>query len=311
MKVMMGGEADMSSCICCGCCSEVCRRSDPAIVMKDLIAMERDIHVSGTFRNTGYVMSPTEPVPNPVWTGGDVRVMPGCVAKGRVPYVIYATSVAMRAMGVGASELEGNTCCLHPVQFREMSEPERRSYRTAMGRFANGAKIVTLCAGCSDELTLSMVDAEHMIQFLAGRMDLLPRIDRSMRVAIEPGCSAMKFRREMRAVVEAMGFEVVNQTMGCCGKSASVEGSLMAEREEECAGAEWIVVGCPMCLVKFDAYPGGIPAMHISELVALAAGDRAFLEYHANRPRAQVYAIKNLADRFRPVRLFEVCPVWG
>ncbi len=115
MEVMMGGETNMAFCICCGCCSEVCRRSYPATVMKDIAVMERDIHLSGTFRDTGYVMPPAEPVPEPVLTDGGVRIVPGCVAKDRVPYVIYATSITMQAMGMGALELEGNTCGLCPV----------------------------------------------------------------------------------------------------------------------------------------------------------------------------------------------------
>ena len=82
---------------------------------------------------------------------------------------------------------------------------------------------------------------------------------------------------------EAMGCEVVNTSMGCCGKNTTVAGPLMDEREAECAGADWIVVGCPMCQVKFDAYPDGIPSMHISELVAMAAGDTESLRHHRIR----------------------------
>ncbi len=112
-----------------------------------------------------------------------------------------------------------------------------QSYRTTMGRSADGAGIVTLCARYNDELISFVVNAEYMIQFLTDCINSLPRMDIPIRVTIEPGCSNMKFRRVMRAVVKAMGFKVVNQTMDCCGKSASVEGSLMAERVE-CTGAE-------------------------------------------------------------------------
>lgn len=283
MEVMMGGEADMTTCIGCGNCSKACRRTDPATVMKDLIAVERDIHVSGTFRDTGYVMPPAEQVPEPVWSGDGVAVMPGCVAKGKVPYIIYAMSYAMKAMGIGSHEIPVSTCCMHPVQFREMTEPERRSYKTAMGDSAGGDEIVTLCAGCSEEFASAMVPAKHIIPFLAEHIDALPRLETPLKVAIEPGCSAMPFKKEMKDVVEAMGCEVVNTSMGCCGKSTTVAGPLMEEREAECEGADWIVVGCPMCLVKFDAWEGGIPTMHISELVAMAAGDASSLGFHAIR----------------------------
>ena len=283
MEVMMGGEADMSTCISCGNCSAVCRRTDPMAVMQDIIALERDIHVSQAFRDTGYAMTPVEQVPEPVWTGDDVMVMPGCVTKAKVPYVIYAASAAFGAMGTKAGELPGNTCCMHPTQFREMTEPERRSYRFEMGRTAGDRELVTLCAGCAQELQRSSVPAEHMIKYLHDHIDSLPRLDAPLKVGIEPGCAAMDLRKEMREVVEAMGCEVVNTSMGCCGKNTTVAGPLMDEREAECAGADWIVVGCPMCQVKFDAYPDGIPSMHISELVAMAAGDTESLRHHRIR----------------------------
>ncbi len=54
----MDSKTDMASCICCGCCSEICRRSNPAVVMKDLIAMERDIYIFWMFRDTKYVILP-------------------------------------------------------------------------------------------------------------------------------------------------------------------------------------------------------------------------------------------------------------
>lgn len=97
----------------------------------------------------------------------------------------------------------------------------------------------------------------HIVQFLHDHMDRLPRFGRTIRVGLEPGCSVMRYADLMREVVEAMGCEVVNRTMGCCGKNIPVSGPLMAERETECEGAEWIVVACPMCLVKFDSQPDG------------------------------------------------------
>lgn len=271
MEVMMGGEADMSTCIGCGNCSKACRRTDPAVVMKDLICLNNGIHVSQTFRDTGYIMPPAEQVPEPVWSGDDVMVMPGCVAKGKVPRIIAASSVAFKAMGIGASELPGNTCCMHPVQFRDMTEPERGSFRRAMGDSAEGRRIVTLCAGCSEELESSGVDTVHIIPFLAENLDRLPRFPEPLKVGMEPGCSAMPFKDDMRRVLERMNCVVINTRMGCCGKSTPVAEPLMEEREAECEGADVIVVGCPMCLVKFSAWPGGIPTVHISELVARAA----------------------------------------
>ena len=280
MEVMMGGDGDLNTCIGCGNCSSVCPRTNPAIVMKDLIVRDGGIHVSKVFRETGYAMPAAEQTLEPAWSGDGIYVMPGCVVKAKVPHVLYAASVAFRAMGFGSRELPGNTCCMHPVQFREMTEDERVHYKKVMGDSAGGDDIVTLCGGCSDELTDADVPAMHIVQFLHDHMDRLPRFGRTVRVGLEPGCSVMRYADLMREVIETMGCEVVNRTMGCCGKNTPVSGPLMAERETECEGAEWIVVACPMCLVKFDSQPDGIPTVHIAELVAMASGDSSSLGQH-------------------------------
>ncbi len=281
-EVMMGGTADMSMCICCGNCSKICKRTDPARVMMDLIAIERDMHPSETFRTTGYVAPVPTDAPAPEWTGDDLYVMPGCIAKCKVPYVVSAAASAFKSMGFAASELEENTCCLHPVQFRDMPEVERRSYRKRMHDSAHGKEIVTLCAGCSEEFIDSGIEADHIIRFLARNIDRLPRFDKPVKVGMEPGCAAEPFADDMRKVLEAMNCIIVNSTYGCCGKGTPVAKPLMQERESECEGAEWIVVGCPMCQVKYDQY-GGIGSVHISELVAMAAGDDRSLGYHINK----------------------------
>lgn len=289
MEVMVGNDADVVHCIGCGNCSRVCRRTDPFTVMRDLQCLIKGIHVSEAFKETGYAM----PLPDsaareglvPEWEGDDVYVMPGCIVKCKAPYVEHATATAMRAMGIGCSELPGNTCCMHPIQFREMTEFERRGYRTSMGRTSGGRDLVTLCAGCSEELQSSGVDAVHIVPFLHRHIGSLPRFDKPLKVALEPGCSAAVFHKEMRAVAEAMGCEVVNSTSGCCGKYADVSEGLMKDREAECQGADVIVVGCPMCLVRYDDVPGGMPVVHMSELVAMAAGDLSTLERHKIVPR--------------------------
>lgn len=280
MEVMMGGEADLSTCIMCGSCSHVCRRTDPGVVIKDLLAMERDIHVSQMYRDTGCTMQPQEYVPTPEWGGDDVYVMAGCTVRALTPYAMHAAAAMMRSMGVGAQALPDEACCLHPVQFREMSEPERRSARVAMGESAQSRRIVTLCPACAEELSSALVDCENLMQFLHARIDSLPRLEEPLMVSMEPGCSMMPFRKEMRAVLEAIGCVIVNKSMGCCGKRSPLSPELMADREAESAGADWVVVGCPMCLNKYDQEESGKPVMHLAELVAMAAGDVESLRMH-------------------------------
>ena len=287
MEIMIGNDDAILQCITCGNCSRACRRSDPFRVMQDLLCLAKGIHVSKDFRDTGYAMPLPDPPGSgltPEWKGDDAYIMPGCVVKCKVPYVEYAAAACMKAAGVGCAELPGNTCCMHPLQFREMSDHERYGYKSGMGKRAGGKDLVTLCAGCSEELTESGVDAVHVIPFLADRLDSLPRFEDPPKVAIEPGCSAMEFKGEMRAIAEALGCEVVNTSMGCCGKYSPVSEALMDEREAECAKADVAVVGCPMCLVRYEGRDGGVPAVHIAELVAMAAGDRSTLRFHKNKP---------------------------
>lgn len=145
---------------------------------------------------------------------------------------------------------------------------------------SEGRTIVTLCAGCSEELQPVSSNTEHIIAFLHRNIDRLPSFEKRLRVGMEPGCSAECMIKEMKAVLERMNCEVVNTTVGCCGKNAPVNVPLMKEREEECAGADLIVVGCPMCFIKFDSQKDGLPVVHLAELVAMAAGRRESLAFH-------------------------------
>ncbi len=281
MEIMAGGEGNLDQCIVCGTCSRICFRSDPFTVIRDLIYMEQGLSVPETFEETGFVRAPAEDrCVEPEWKGDDAYVMTGCVVNALAPFIEFAASVAMDALGVKASRLPSESCCLHPIQFMGMTEIEKKRRKDELCSRAEGRDIVTLCAGCSGELEPVYPRASHIIAFLHGRLDGLPRFDRTIRVGMEPGCSAEHLKKEMKAVLERMNCEVVNSEIGCCGKNAPVNVPLMREREEECAGAEVIVVGCPMCFVKFDAQERGIPVVHIAELVAAAAARRESLRFH-------------------------------
>ena len=287
MEIMMGNDDDVLECISCGNCSKICRRSDPFRVMQDLICLRREMHLPQHFHETGLVVPMVDhPSCEELNTGwdedGDVCIMPGCIAKAKYPFLEHAAAMAVKAVGGRCSELKGFKCCTHPIPFRELLGTERRAYKQDTGRAAGDRKIVTLCGGCSEELIEGDVDAVHIIPYLHERIDSLPRFENGPRVAIQPGCSAWEFRKEMTAVIEAMGCKPMGNKMGCCGKNVRVSEPLMEEREAECAGADYVIVACPMCFQKYDSYPDGIPVLHIAELVAMAAGDDSTLKYHRN-----------------------------
>lgn len=281
MGFMSGEEQDLSQCISCGCCSRACPVTDPFTAIRLAVFTEKDLKPSQAFLETGFARRPAEDrCIGPVWTGDDVHVMIGCVVDSEVPYVEYAASRMMQALGYRASRLPGEMCCLHPVMFMGMPDGEKERLRRGMIDRAEGRRIVTLCAGCSGELSPLRDGISHVIGFLHENIDRLPRFSRRIAVGMEPGCSAEELSEEMREVLEAMGCEVVNRTFGCCGKNAPVRVPLMLEREAECEGAELIVVGCPNCLAMFDRQEGGLPTVHIAELVAMAAGYAESARFH-------------------------------
>ena len=283
-EVMMIGEGDIANCIMCGTCSRVCRRTDPLAVIKGLIYLERGGEFSDDFERTGYG-HPIEDCPSrteldPKWDGGGVNIMPGCIVKAKVPYLEYASAVAIRSLGYTCKELDGSGCCMRPAQFSDIMDIDKRAYKAKMVGNASGADIVSLCPGCSEEMSASALDVMNMIQFLHRSMDMLPKLDRPFPVAIEPGCQAADLKDEMREIVEAIGCKVINSRIGCCGKDTSVSVKLMEERMKECSGCGAIVTACPKCFTKYDSQSGGKPVLYISELVAIAVGDFGSLSYH-------------------------------
>lgn len=282
MSVMNGCEEDLDQCIICGTCSRVCPRTDPFTVMRDLVYIDRGMCLNEAFLKTGFNRFPAEDrgVP-PAWSGDDACVMLGCVVNAEAPFIEYAASRAMEAVGVRAMRLPGEICCLHPVMFMDMPETEKRARRTAMLSGAGGRRIVTLCGGCCEGLEAMDLKVSHIISFMHRRLDRLPAFPRRIRVGMEPGCSVDHLSGEFREVLEAMNCEIVNSTKGCCGKIAPVRIPLMREREAECEGAEVIVVACPNCFTKFDGWDGGLPVVHLAELIATAAGHPESLACHS------------------------------
>lgn len=283
-EVMIGGEDDVSTCILCGNCSQVCRRSDPFTVMRDLRALANDLHVSEVYKETGYAMPkqhhPSSDELKIDWDGDDVHIMPGCVVTCKVPFLEYAAAKAIKIVGKTCSELKDAGCCLRPPQFREMSDRDMHDAIIRMTSNTGDKEIVTLCGGCTDALNDHRVDNTNMVKFLYNNIDKLPKFKQSFKVALEPGCSSMPLKKEMVAVVEALGCEFVNNGMGCCGKDTVLSERMMKDRETECGNGCLIVVACPKCFTKYDSQPDGMPVVFLSELVVWAAGDTSTFKYH-------------------------------
>ncbi len=283
---MGGGDGNPKVCIGCGKCTEVCPRTNPKLVMMISKALLLDLHPPERYRECGYITTECDPalregIPESP-DGDDVYIMTGCVAKRKVPFLVYSTRRALDILGIGNAELPGNACCTYPVVFRLEPSESNRAARQALGDSAGGRETVAMCGGCSNELLLNDIDFPHISVFLARNADRILKLPRlNMKVAVEPGCSMESHKADLVKVVEACGCEVVNKTTGCCGKGIpGVNAALMAEREAECEGAEAIVLGCPNCFTPYDSQPNGLPVLYVTELVCLAVGEDYTQRYH-------------------------------
>lgn len=284
-EIMVGGESDLSACIACATCSRVCNYTDPFSVIRDMKALESGAHVPEVYRETGYVTKrrdhPSRDELETVWDGDQVQIIPGCGVECMAPFLEHAASVAIRSVGKTCEKLEGAGCCLRPVVFREMSAFERNDTLKKMVARAGDSEVVTLCGGCTEAFEGVNEDAPHILQFLHRNMELIPKLKRPIKVALEPGCACMHMKKELKELAEHIGCETVGNDMGCCGRDTHLSPRMMEDREAECGNASLIVACCPKCFMKYDAQPGGMPVMYVAELVALAFGNTDTLKYHA------------------------------
>ncbi len=203
------------------------------------------------------------------------------MVKCNAPFIMHSAAVAMKAAGIDCCELPDNTCCSFPIPFRQDSDEERMEIRKKMVDTADGRKIYTLCPGCAVEMQEAEADAEHIVFELSRRADSLPKLKRPLKIAVEPGCHSPDMSEEMIKIVKGVGGEYIGNKTGCCGKwIPRISEELMNQREEEIKGADIVVVACVACFLKYDSYPDGVPVVHISELVSMAAGDSESLKYH-------------------------------
>lgn len=285
-SVMNGEDGNVTLCIGCGRCSSVCSSTNPFKVMMYMNCKESNAKIPDAFYETGYVMQagnhPSRTELPYIPTGDDAYLMAGCTVECKLPFLKYATGIAMDAIGIKHSELPNPTCCTFPVPFRSLSDSERDEYKIKMGDQAKDREIITICPGCADELKNSGVNARHITKLLyenKNKISELPGV--SLKVALEPGCALEYFTKEFEDIVRATGATPIGNKIGCCGKSIKgVSNQLMIERQDEIKGADAVIVGCPFCTFKYDSTVNGVPVLHISELIALAAGNSSTQKYH-------------------------------
>jgi heterodisulfide reductase subunit B/Pyruvate/2-oxoacid:ferredoxin oxidoreductase delta subunit len=289
--VMQGEDGNIRQCIGCGRCSRICPNTDPWNVMMAVRCAALGLKPSKVYDETGLTMrrlqSPSREESDLLLDGEDVRLMSGCTVEALIPFLKTASAVSLRALGIGCSALPDGSCCTYPVHFRAWSDEERDSKKKEISSTAGGMPIVTICPGCATELSQSGADARHVIHLFHDNLDKIRALHGvRMKVAIQPGCHEHEFGGELEEVIRACGAEPIGNRTGCCGKNVKgIADAIMAKRESDMEGADAVIVACPFCFNVYDAYPDGVPVMHITELVALAAGDSRTLGYHKIPPK--------------------------
>ena len=286
MEAMIGGNGNVTSCIGCLNCSNACNVTDPSRVIMYLNCIESGAKIPDLFYDTGYSIKQTEQLSRtelpPKWNGNDIYLMPGCFVEGKFPFLKYATSVVMNAVGIGCCEIPNSKCCMFPVPFRIMTDEERDDYKEKMNP-NDGKDIVTLCPGCAAELEETGMDAKHVVQLLHSHLDSISKFKGvKLKVALQPGCHIMiHYPKEFEDLVRATGATLIGNRIGCCGKSVKdISEKLMKERQEDIKDADAVITGCPSCMFRYDNVKDGVPVLHIIELLALATGDSSTQKYH-------------------------------
>lgn len=151
-QVMAGDDASVTLCIGCGKCSVACPRTNPKKVMMALKAEAKGASPPPFYKDCGYIVKEPDPavygnIPD-VEDGDDVYIMPGCIAKRKVPFVLYASRKALNHIGVGNSELPGNSCCTYPVVFKLRPKKDNEADMRRLGAAAAGKETISICGGC-------------------------------------------------------------------------------------------------------------------------------------------------------------------
>jgi glycolate oxidase iron-sulfur subunit len=228
-----------------------------------------------------------------------VALLPGCVQRVLAPEIDLAARRVLARQGIHAVPLTGSGCCgalaFHLGKVNEARAHARRLIEALVrpGKFDSVLITATGCAAFVKDYERVFDDPEWKARAakLAARVhdfsELVPpaQVPRgpSIKVAYQPPCT-LQFGQRLtgtgEALLAAAGYELapIADAHLCCGSAGSysltqaeMSAELRDRKLEAIAGAKPDVVasGNIGCLVQLA---GGIPAVHIAELLDWAAG---------------------------------------
>jgi len=209
---------------------------------------------------------------------------PGCTAKFRTEGIYENTKKILEVLGISYSVPKSLLCCGSPLlrSGYEVEELKRRNLEIFT------KPVITSCAGCHATFQGDYgIDAAHVVELLAERVEELPLREVEMKVIYHDPCHLGRefgIYEEPRRVIEAVPgvqlieFEENRENSRCCGgggglrawnPSKSQEIARRRAEEAERKGVDAIVSSCPFCKLNLQSVTE-IEVLDITELLARA-----------------------------------------
>lgn len=207
---------------------------------------------------------------------------PGCTAVYRMKGIYEGTLHLLDEMGASYEIPEGLVCCGSPLMRVGYDAEEIRSRNMDI----LDRKVLVSCAGCHAALANDYegVEVEHLVEFLASRMEEMNLKPLHMKVVYHDPCHLGRefgIYEEPRSIIRSIpGVELVEfsenrENARCCGgggglrswnpeKAAELARERMREAEE--MGVDAVVSACPFCKLNLQAVTE-IEVLDITELL--------------------------------------------
>jgi len=214
----------------------------------------------------------------------EVIYFPGCTTKYRTREIYESTKTLLQALEIEYEIPKGLVCCGSPLlrSGYEIEELKKRNLEILR------KPVITSCAGCHATFQNDYgVDATHIVEILAKRVDELPLQELKMRVVYHDPCHLGRefgIYEEPRAIiedipgVELLEFRENRENSRCCGgggglrawnPSKSQELARRRMDEAEKMGVDAVVSSCPFCKLNLQSVTE-IRVLDVTELLYMA-----------------------------------------
>ena len=215
---------------------------------------------------------------------GETLFFPGCLAKNSLKSIANNYLTVLQKLGERVILLkDDDVCCGYPALSLGY-KPEFEDLRlknSEIFRKSNVKKIITLCPTCY--LTFKNyegVKVEHVTQTLVKHLKRLP-VKYDKKITYYDPCSLArkgKVVNEPRAILEALGFEVVELEKNkletvCCGAGGGLKNNLpaisnkIAKKILSQVKTKTLVTTCPLCYLHLKENSSKVEVLELSQVL--------------------------------------------